>query len=115
MAIEVTLIDYTKDPIRALYMAYRVCYSALTPQQVIDRIDDERISHEKMEQFVQERLICARLRITVIHDEPLPCQHVGADGRVIGIIQPECLHRVTSGMRAGSSPICFMRTAAAKR
>ena len=56
MAIEVTLIDYTKDPIRALYMAYRVCYSALTPQQVIDRIDDDRISHEKMEQFVKERL-----------------------------------------------------------
>jgi thymidylate synthase (FAD) len=56
VAIEVTLIDYTKDPTRALYMAYRVCYSALTPQQIMDRIDDERISEETMRSFVEERL-----------------------------------------------------------
>ena len=56
MPIQVTLIDHTKDPIRALYMAYRVCYSALTPQQVLDRIDDERISEEKMTGFVEDRL-----------------------------------------------------------
>lgn len=56
MAIEVTLFEHTQDPIRALYMAYRVCYSALTPQQVIDRIEDERIPHAKMEQFVEERM-----------------------------------------------------------
>ena len=56
MAIQVTLIEYTKNPIRALYMAYRVCYSALTPQQVLDRIADERIPQEQMEEFVAERL-----------------------------------------------------------
>jgi len=56
MTIAVTLIDHTKDPIRALYMAYRVCYSALTPQQVLERVDDERIPHDKMEQFVLERM-----------------------------------------------------------
>ncbi len=56
MAIQVTLIDHTTEPIRALYMAYRVCYSALTPQQVLERIDDERIPQEKMAGFVAERM-----------------------------------------------------------
>ena len=56
MAIQVNLIDSTANPIRALYMAYRVCYSALTPQQVLDRIEDERISQETMEEFVAARL-----------------------------------------------------------
>jgi thymidylate synthase (FAD) len=56
VTIQVTLIDHTKDPIRSLYMAYRVCYSALTPQQVLDRIADERISQDKMATFVGDRL-----------------------------------------------------------
>ena len=56
MAIQVTLIESTANPIRALYMAYRVCYSALTPQQVLNRIEDERISQETMEEFVAARL-----------------------------------------------------------
>ena len=56
MAIEVTLIDHTQDPVRALYMAYRVCYSALTPQQILARIEDERISADKMLAFMEERL-----------------------------------------------------------
>jgi thymidylate synthase (FAD) len=37
-------------------MAYRTCYSALTPQQVLDRIEDERIPREQMTQFIEERL-----------------------------------------------------------
>ena len=56
MPIHVTLIDHTQDPIRALYMAYRVCYSALTPQQVLDRITDDRIPADKMAAFVEDRL-----------------------------------------------------------
>ena len=56
MAIQVTLIEHTKDPIRALYMAFRVCYSALTPEQVLARIGDERISPEQMLTFVEARL-----------------------------------------------------------
>ena len=56
MPIQVTLIDHTRDPVRALYMAYRVCYSALTPQQVLARIDDDRITQAKMATFVAERL-----------------------------------------------------------
>ena len=56
MAIQVTLIYHTPDPLRSLYMAYRTCYSQLTPQQVLARIDDERITAEQMKQFIEERL-----------------------------------------------------------
>ena len=56
MAIKVTLISHSEDPLRSLYMAYRTCYSALTPQQVLDRIEDERIPREQMTQFIEERL-----------------------------------------------------------
>lgn len=52
----VTLLSHTPDPIRSLYMAYRVCYSSLTPQQVAERIESERITREAMEAFVAERL-----------------------------------------------------------
>ena len=54
--IRVRLIDHTEDPIRALYMAYRVCYSALTPEQVLARIEDERIPRARMLEFVEARL-----------------------------------------------------------
>ena len=53
---QVTLLSHTENPIRSLYMAYRVCYSALTPQQVAERIEDERITDERMASFVSERL-----------------------------------------------------------
>jgi thymidylate synthase (FAD) len=56
MAIKVTLISHSEDPLRSLYMAYRTCYSALTPQQVLDRIEDERIPREQMTAFIEERL-----------------------------------------------------------
>ena len=46
MTISVKLLDHTGDPVRSLYMAYRTCYSALTPLQVAKRIDDERITAE---------------------------------------------------------------------
>jgi thymidylate synthase (FAD) len=56
MAIQVRLLDHSRDPIASLYLAYRTCYSALTPLQVADRIADERISREQMLAFVEERL-----------------------------------------------------------
>ena len=56
MAIQVTLLSHTPDPMRSLYMAYRTCYSQLTPQQVAARIADERISEDEMRQFIEERL-----------------------------------------------------------
>jgi thymidylate synthase (FAD) len=54
--IEVKLLDHTSDPIRSLYMAYRVAYSALTPIQIEERIGDERITREQMLDFIEKRL-----------------------------------------------------------
>jgi thymidylate synthase (FAD) len=56
MGIQVRLLDHSHDPIRSLYVAYRTCYSALTPSQIVDRIDDERITRAQMLDFVDERL-----------------------------------------------------------
>ena len=56
MPIQVTLLSHSEDPLRSLYMAYRTCYSQLTPQQVAARIEDERIPREKMHNFIVERL-----------------------------------------------------------
>lgn len=55
--MRVKLIAYTENPIRSLYMAYRVCYSTLTPEQVLNRVKDERISQEQMLKFVEARLL----------------------------------------------------------
>jgi thymidylate synthase (FAD) len=54
--IEVKLLDHTSDPIRSLYMAYRVAYSALTPVQIEARINDDRITREQMLEFIEKRL-----------------------------------------------------------
>ena len=54
--IEIKLLDHTSDPIRSLYMAYRVAYSALTPIQIEQRIGDERITREQMLEFIEKRL-----------------------------------------------------------
>jgi thymidylate synthase (FAD) len=54
--IEVKLLDHTSDPIRSLYMAYRVAYSALTPVQIEARIADDRITREQMLDFIEKRL-----------------------------------------------------------
>ncbi|MBI2766777.1 MAG: FAD-dependent thymidylate synthase [Chloroflexi bacterium] len=56
MAIQVTLISHSPDPLRSLYMAYRTCYSQLTPKQILDRIGDDRITDAQMRQFIEERL-----------------------------------------------------------
>ncbi len=54
--IQVKLLDHTKDPIRSLYLAYRTAYSALTPQQIDERIESERITREQMIEFIEKRL-----------------------------------------------------------
>jgi len=54
--IEVKLLDHTQDPIRQLYLAYRVAYSALTPIQIEERIEDDRITREQMQEFIDKRL-----------------------------------------------------------
>ncbi|HWQ29112.1 MAG TPA: FAD-dependent thymidylate synthase, partial [Dehalococcoidia bacterium] len=54
--IRVKLLDHTKDPVRSLYLAYRTAYSALTPQQIDERIETERITREQMLEFIEKRL-----------------------------------------------------------
>lgn len=54
--IKVTMLSHSPEPMRSLYMAYRTCYSALTPQQVATRIEDDRITEEQMRGFIEERL-----------------------------------------------------------
>ena len=56
MAIQVKLLDHTRDPIKTLYVAYRTAYSSLTPMQIERRIEDGRISREKMAAFIDKRL-----------------------------------------------------------
>jgi thymidylate synthase (FAD) len=56
MAIQVRLLDYTQDPTKSLYLAYRTAYSALTPIQIERRIADGRISRDQMSDFIARRL-----------------------------------------------------------
>jgi thymidylate synthase (FAD) len=56
MAIQVRLLDHSHDPIRSLYIAYRTCYSSLSPIDIAERVADDRITSEQMLAFVEERL-----------------------------------------------------------
>jgi len=56
MPIQVKLLDYTQDPVKSLYIAYRTAYSALTPMQIDKRVEDGRITRELMEDFIERRL-----------------------------------------------------------
>ena len=56
LGIDVRLLDHTTDPIRSLYLAYRTAYSALTPQQIADRIESERITRDEMSDFIEKRM-----------------------------------------------------------
>jgi thymidylate synthase (FAD) len=56
MAIQVKLLDHTQDPTKSLYIAYRTAYSSLTPMQIDRRIQDGRITHEQMADFIERRL-----------------------------------------------------------
>ena len=56
MTIQVTLLSHSPEPMRSLYMAYRTCYSQLTPRQIVNRIEDDRITDQQMRDFIEERL-----------------------------------------------------------
>lgn len=55
--ITVDLIPWgtTPDPLKAMYLAFRVDYSALTPMQVVKRMEDERITEADMLDFINKR------------------------------------------------------------
>jgi thymidylate synthase (FAD) len=54
--MQVKLIDYAKAPLEKLYAAFRTCYSADTPIEIWQKIEAEKISHEKIREFIGERL-----------------------------------------------------------
>jgi len=53
---DVRLLDYPRDPLAVLYVAYRTCYSSLPPQEIRRRIDEGRISRQKMVEFLERWL-----------------------------------------------------------
>ncbi len=53
---EVKLLDYPRDPLAVLYVAYRTCYSSIAPQELRRRIDAGKISREKMLEFLERWL-----------------------------------------------------------
>src|SRR5580704_5304663 len=54
--MQVKLIDYASAPLEKLYAAFRTCYSADTPIEIWEKIEAEKISHEKIREFISERL-----------------------------------------------------------
>ncbi len=54
--MQVKLIDFARAPLEKLYAAFRTCYSADTPVEIWERIEAERISRERISEFVTERL-----------------------------------------------------------
>src|SRR5579863_2330627 len=53
---DVKLLDYPRDALAVLYVAYRTCYSSLPPQEIRRRVEEGRISREKMLEFLERWL-----------------------------------------------------------
>jgi thymidylate synthase (FAD) len=54
--MEVTLIDFARDPLQKLYGAYRTCYSPKTPREVWEEVADGRVTPDAIREFIAERL-----------------------------------------------------------
>src|SRR5437773_10340073 len=54
--MQVKLIDYARAPLWKLYAAFRTCYSADTPIEIWQKIEAEKIGHDRIREFVGERL-----------------------------------------------------------
>src|SRR5260370_6862897 len=54
--MQVKLIDYTRAPLEKLYADCRTCYSSDTPIEIWEKIEAEKISREKIREFIGERL-----------------------------------------------------------
>src|SRR5207248_10245376 len=50
------LIDYAAMPLEKLYAAFRTCYSSETPIEIWDKIQTEKIGHDRIREFIGERL-----------------------------------------------------------
>ncbi len=76
MSLEVVLSDHSKDPISALYIAYRTANSKIGPIRLREQIAAEKITPERMLDFVQRRL-------AVGHTSPL--EHVWFQFNITGV------------------------------
>lgn len=54
--MQVKLIDYARAPLEKLYAAFRTCYSGDTPLEIWQKIEAETITHDKIREFIGERL-----------------------------------------------------------
>ena len=54
--VQVKLIDFAKSPLEKLYAAFRTCYSSETPIEIWEKIEAEKISRDKIREFIGERL-----------------------------------------------------------
>jgi thymidylate synthase (FAD) len=54
--VQVKLIDFAKSPLEKLYAAFRTCYSSETPIEIWEKIEAQKISREKIREFIGERL-----------------------------------------------------------
>jgi len=54
--MQVKLIDYAQAPLEKLYAAFRTCYSGDTPIEIWQKIEAEKIGHDRIREFVGERL-----------------------------------------------------------
>ncbi len=54
--VQVKLIDFAKSPLEKLYAAFRTCYSSETPIEIWQKIEAEKISRDKIRDFIGERL-----------------------------------------------------------
>jgi len=54
--VQVKLIDFAKSPLEKLYAAFRTCYSSETPIEIWEKLEAEKISREKIREFIGERL-----------------------------------------------------------
>lgn len=52
MGINVKLVDFNKNPIRDVYLAYRTCYSSLDQFEIINKIDNNEITESEMKKFL---------------------------------------------------------------
>src|SRR5215469_6270535 len=54
--MQVKLVDHASAPLEKLYAAFRTCYSSESPIEIWQKIESEKISRERIREFIAERL-----------------------------------------------------------
>jgi thymidylate synthase (FAD) len=55
-SMQVKLVDFAAAPLEKLYAAFRTCYSSDTPIEIWEKIEAQKIGHDKIREFIGERL-----------------------------------------------------------